>query len=192
MTKKFRLIFVLMGIIAAVVMAGCASNAAGPALEGGGPAVNDAAQAGPQAAGDSPVVAVQGSVDPPGCDGFSITAPDKYSVCGFAVLNANMVKDNVKISVRQAEADEVPAGAGKVLVQAIMIEWFMDGKMVSGPNDQYADIDLCYSAMPDKELVIKYYDEAQKAWVGLETTAANDQVCAKITMTGFYVLAEKE
>ncbi|GEM_PF-5546433 len=192
MKKEIRITIVLVGMIAAIALAGCASNAAGPALDGASPAINDAAQSGPQAAGNDPAGVIKGSVAAPGCEGFSFTQPDKYSVCGFAVLNAVSLADKVKIFVRLAEGAEVPGNAGKVLVQTIKIEWYMDGKLEAGPNEKLADVDICYSASPGKVLVVEYYDGTQKAWAELDSVVDNDQVCAKMTMTGLYVLAEKE
>jgi hypothetical protein len=197
MNKTLRFGLVLIVLIGAVLIFkdGIAGALPGPKAASPAPvafksAPEDIAET--EALDIAPSGVFQGTASAPGCEGITVVQPNDYSVCGLAILKATSVAENVRIAARLAEEAEIPGGAGKVLIGTLRIEWFVENKLENGPNDQFATVDICFSNYPDKTLVVKYYDDELKTWNELETVVQNNEACAKMTMTGFYVLAEKE
>jgi hypothetical protein len=130
----------------------------------------------------------QGTIIPPGCEGITITETGEYSVCGVAILSVVLQDIDIKVL---ASIEPYPTDAGKVLAGTINLGCLLDGKPDMGPHDVHAQPKICFAAPPDKDVQVKFYDEAAKAWVGLETTVSEGQACVPANYSGRYVLVEK-
>lgn len=57
------------------------------------------------------------------------------------------------------------------------------------------DWEICFAAIPDKEMTIYYYlgdyDDQESSWIPLETTVENGEACAPAFFTGVYVPTSK-
>jgi hypothetical protein len=130
----------------------------------------------------------EGTIRPPGCEGMTIIESGQYSLCGVAIINAELKDDGVEIVLTIAP---LPTDAGRVLAGTVNLECWVDGEIHQGPHDEHAEPRLCFAAPPDKDVQVRFYDESTKAWVAVETTVADGQACAPANRSGKYILVEK-
>ena len=130
----------------------------------------------------------EGTIRPPGCEGMTIIASGQYSLCGVAIVIAELKDDGVEIVLT---IEPLPSDAGKVLAGTVNLECWVDGEIHQGPHDEHAEPRLCFAATPDKDVQVRFYDESTQAWVAVETTVTDGQACALANNSGKYILVEK-
>lgn len=130
----------------------------------------------------------EGTIRPPACDGLTIVQSGQYSLCGVAVINAELKEDGIEVVVT---LQPLPANAGKVVAGTVNLECWVGGKIHEGPHDEHAEPRICFAAPPGKDVEVRFFDETAKSWVAVETTVADGQACAPAYISGKYILVEK-
>jgi hypothetical protein len=130
----------------------------------------------------------EGTIRPPGCEGLTIVESGQYSVCGVAIVIAELKDDGVEIVLT---IEPLPAGAGKVVAGTVNLQCFVDGKVHEGSHAEHAEPRLCFAASPGKDVQVRFYDENAKSWITVETTVTDGQACALANNSGKYILVEK-
>lgn len=130
----------------------------------------------------------EGTIQPPGCDGLIIPVTGEYSICGVAVVSAELKGKNVEVMVT---LEPLPTDVGNVLAGTVNIQCLVNGKVHQGPHTKHAEPRVCFAAPPDKEVQVNFYDEKTESWIPVETTVADGRACAPADYSGKYVLVEK-
>lgn len=133
-------------------------------------------------------VGKEGTIRPPDCSGLTIVESGQYSLCGVAMISAELKENGVEVVVT---LEPLPSGAGKVVAGTVNLECWVDGKIHDGPHDEHAEPKLCFAAPPGKDVEVRFFDETANAWVAVETTVAEGQACAPANISGKYILVEK-
>jgi hypothetical protein len=129
-----------------------------------------------------------GTTRPPNCEGLVIPVSGEYSLCGVAVVEVEINDEGVEVIV---DIEALPTDLDNVLAGTVNLKCLVDGEIHEGRHDEHAEPVLCFAAPPDKEVVVKFYDESAGSWTSVETTVAAGQACAPANYSGKYVLVEK-
>ena len=183
MSGKIRWIIVLLATLTVVVLG--SQKVAWAAIPPGSDAPASLERSGQFEAGQH-----KGTVQPPNCEGLTITETGNYPVCGIAILEVQFKTDE-DVRVLASIDPVIPPGAGKVMAGAVSIGCEINGSQDPGPHDPHVGMLICFAAHPKNKSVIKFYDEATQTWISLPTLVKDGRACAVANYSGLYVLVKK-
>ena len=150
-----------------------------------------------------------GTVLPPPSS-TNITASGTYSVGGICTLTVFYREPDQSDDVHVADAirydpvdeydntqhDQFPEDGGLLYLPGCHVLHYQNDEITRWEKDvNLGDWEICFAALPDKEMTIYYYlgdeENQESSWIALETTVENGTACAPAFFTGVYVPAGK-
>ena len=134
-----------------------------------------------------------GTVHPPDPT-ITIRNSGVYNVGGVCSLTVEYKGPDLydRVILRKAAGFPFPKEEGQLYLPGCELFHFKSNKLVNETSAGDGSWKICFANLPDKDITIYYLDNfssKKPAWIALETTVENGQVCAAAYFTGLYAPA---
>jgi hypothetical protein len=200
MSKYIRLSISIILVLGIVLVA--RSQVAGAQLPGGTEQSDLAADQGSVSLnghGDDADDHYGGTVKPPPSK-RAICKKGVYSVGGGATMKVTRLEKpyclKADLKKRSQVNGHIPAGAGKLLSDVVLVQVLYRNHVVSYLPPKYGEAQICFAVSPGKHAKIYFLNyfgkkDGKPTWVPIATSVKNGVACATAQTTGAYALIGK-